>query len=226
MANIHASQVSQIATLLGQGKSIEEIAGTVGLDIGDVQTVLSGASRSYVGTLEGGGEASVTPSYVVATKYEFPAEVALVGTTNNAPHVRSDIGAAGKLVTIPAGTIFLPNISAELSGAPDPANGALPLNMEVDLVAVPSNGAWEDDFAGAVGTDTPTTLVGYGLGAPTPPDTYRRANGTTLYPAQYPQDIDLLIQYLNYAADHTTIVAGSKMRNLRVDVTTITAVAA
>src|SRR5581483_832814 len=100
MGSIHGDQAAKVFQLLGEGKSIMEIAGTVGLDIGDVQTVLAGAARTFQSVDEAAptatAESFIAQEFSWLDDFVFPA-------SGNSMIDRPD---AVDFVTIPAFTFF------------------------------------------------------------------------------------------------------------------------
>lgn len=204
-------QLVKIGVLKGQGKTLEQIAEATGLEMGDVQSALSGALPAGVST-------KTTPEALAAQTFLFLPEIALPGTHQNTFADRTD---ASDLVTVPALTMFMVNYDAELSGAPDPGNAAIPMNLAVQVVARPVSGVWGSPQGGG-NADAPLVQGNNPAlpGGSTPNTYYEVFGGSTVYVTQFTQDVKLAVQYMASNAGNT-LEAGSKMRNLKVTLVTM-----
>jgi hypothetical protein len=210
-----ADQLAQIVKLKGQGQTSAQIAAAVGLEIGDVESVLGGALPA--------GISPGTPESLVAQTFSYAPEVAVPGTHQNA---FADLAEAVNFVTVPALTFFLANVYAELSAAPEPGNNALPMAVALQLVGRPVTPPWSDAMGLGHGVSTDVPIVQSNDpaipadGNHDPNTYYPIVAQTTIYVVQFPDPLKLTLQAQSSNAGNT-IVAGSKIRNLKVTLVTM-----
>jgi hypothetical protein len=223
---LDSAKFNKIVQLATQGQTLQQIAAAVGLEMGDVQSALSGVANTFSG-LVGGPVAPGPP----ATHYHLAGPYDL--RTSGQLGIYTDLAALDDFATIPAGSFFVVAFSAEALMVADPSNSGNPLSGEFDITGSPASGTWDDDFVfvnGGPNNFPNDQAVGYSYGyMGTQQGNFPMAAAGVytkflaaqvaagnLYMNYAPQDIKLGARAFVYAETQTDQIAGSKVRNLDV----------